>query len=246
LQCELGDLASVQKCAEQFLALRKPLDVLICNAGLMAVPTREDTQDGLEKQIGCNHVGHFYLMRLLTPAMEKARSSRLVMISSTGHRLYDASFLSSPMLETEAYEKWSAYGNTKVSNLLIAKEFNARYKSKGMTAYSVNPGGIRTGLQESVDTVIALSWLAMSPFMAKSVPQGAATTVYCASQPGIESASGKYFDHCQETDRAEVVWTSMTEEVGMDASKKLWDATEKLLKEKVKSSSWWWPSAENF
>lgn len=230
LECDLDDLQSVRRCAQQFLAMKLPLDVLICNAGVMALPKRSSTKQGLEQQVGVNHVGHFLLVQLLLPALEQAKSSRVVVLSSSAHRLTDSAYLQEPKLETNPYEPWTAYGNSKVSNCLFAKELNARYKSKGVTAFSVHPGGIHTGLQGNVDKTIALAWLIVTPFAFKSIPQGAATTVICATKAGLEEHGGKYFDNCAPTDVAETMAKKMSEEIGMDAPKKLWDATEQMLK----------------
>merc|ERR1712048_826325 len=131
----------------------------------MALPQRSATKQGLEQQVGVNHVGHFYLVQLLLPALGQAEYSRVVMLSSSAHRMFDSAYLQEPQLETKPYEAWTAYGNSKVSNCLFAKEFNSRYQSKGITAYSLNPGGIHTGLQGNVDRTIALAWLILTPFV---------------------------------------------------------------------------------
>jgi NAD(P)-dependent dehydrogenase (short-subunit alcohol dehydrogenase family) len=230
LQCDLDDLASVRKCAEQFAAMNLPLDILICNAGVMAVPSRSSTKQGLEQQVGVCHVAHFFLTQLLMPQLEKAAPSRVVVLSSSAYRLHEASYLKEPRFETEPYDAWTAYGNAKVSNCLFARELNARFQPSGITAFSCHPGGIHTGLQGNVEKSIALAWTIVTPFMFKSIPQGAATTMLCATKPGLEASAGKFFDNCAPTDVAEKMAKKLSDEIGTDAQTQLWSQTESLLK----------------
>lgn len=238
LTCDLDDLNSVKGCAEQFERAKiKELHILVCNAGIMALPTRTETKNGLEAQVGTNHVAHSFLVMCLEKFMLDAydnggqkEKSRLVVLSSSAHRMCEHTFLQDKNLETEPYEAWTAYGNSKVSNLLFAKEFHERNKDRGIVAFSVNPGGIHTGLQGSVEMLIKVAWLIVTPFVFKSIAQGAATTVTCALKPGIEEEhGGKYFDNCAPTDAAATFEASLSKSLGESAQKALWLKTQALI-----------------
>ncbi|CAB9531707.1 Short-chain dehydrogenase TIC 32, chloroplastic [Seminavis robusta] len=225
--CDLGDLQSVKHCAKTVLASQDTIDIVINNAGIMALPTRTDTKQGLESQVGVCHVGHFYLTKLLLPAIQKAQG-RIVCLSSSGHANHDIKkCLSSPKLETDPYDGWVAYGNAKASNLLNAKALST--KIDNVTAYSVQPGGIFTGLQGNVDWYTRLQFSVVAPFFFKSVPQGAATTLLCATSNDPEKVvNGEYHDNCQADKTA---LEKVMEAAGKDVPDQLWEATEKLLKD---------------
>jgi NAD(P)-dependent dehydrogenase (short-subunit alcohol dehydrogenase family) len=232
LVCDLSDLNSVQQCAQEFLKLETNLDILINNAGIMALPQRMATHQGLESQVGVCHVGHFLLTQKLLPAIQKA-SGRVVCLSSTGHRGHNMKQLlqqsqsddTSLLLETIPYDPWVAYGNAKCCNLLFATQLSRR----GVTAFSVMPGGIHTGLQTHVDLWTMFKWMVVTPFFFKSTSQGAATSIVCATSPDVDDVlqhSGQYFDNCKVTDAV----AKVESEVGHDAAEKLWDQTEQVLK----------------
>lgn len=225
LQCDLDDLQSVRACAEEFKELDLAIDILICNAGIMADPVRRKTKQGFEQQMGVNHIAHFILVNALLPFLRRARkakgAARVVVLSSSAHRAHDPDYLlglekaasgTAEYFPEDDYEGWTAYGNAKMSNLLFAKEFHRQYKEEGISAFSVNPGGIHTGLQGNVDCSIKTAWLIATPFVFKSIPQGAATTVLCALKAGKEDG-GKYFDNCAPTDFAEKFESSLSEKV---------------------------------
>lgn len=230
LTCDLGDLKSVQYCAKKFLEQKLNLNLLVNNAGIMALPERKSTVQGLEQQVGVCHVGHFLLTKLLLPALqagaaEKGKPSRIVCISSVAHVSHKmGQLLENPKLETVPYTEWSGYGNAKCANLLHAAELQNRYAGKGILAFSVMPGGILTGLQEHVALWTMLKWTVVAPFFFKSTSQGAATTLVCATTAD-QSDGGKYFENCKATSAVEKVKL----DVGQDAAVRCWDVTEKLL-----------------
>lgn len=220
--CDLSDLESVKSCAATFLKQQDSLDILINNAGIMAVPTRQETKQGLESQVGVCHVGHFYLTKLLLPAVEKAKKGRVVCLSSSAHAYHAFDkCLESEMLETEPYGEWTGYGNAKVANLLHAKAI----ANKGISAYSVMPGGIMTGLQVNVGWWTWIIFKVVEPFFFKTVNQGAATTLVCATSLDVPQV-GEYHDNCKP---APAALEKVLEQVGKDAPERLWDATEKIL-----------------
>ena len=163
--CDLSDLKAVRSCAKIFLndvssGKISGLDVLILNAGVMALNHREETQQGFEKQVGVNHIAHYTLTKLLLPALQRSSPSRIVCLSSSAHRMSDPKFILDQQnvnLETIPYDPWTAYGNSKFSNVLFVEYLNRMYAGedgRGVTAYAVMPGGIFTGLQGSVRTSI--------------------------------------------------------------------------------------------
>lgn len=227
LVLELSDLKSVEGFVENFKALKLPLHLLINNAGIMAVPSRQPTKQGLESQVGTNHVAHFHLTMLLTDLLKASSSasfrSRVICLSSTGFRFAQPHFFSKANkdLETEPYDEWTAYGNAKLSNMLFAREYHERHASQGVDAASVMPGGIHTGLQGHVDLWTAIKWRVVTPFFFKSIEQGSATTLFAALKAELEK-EGAYFENCKATGIA----ATMPDE----ACKWLWAATEEKIK----------------
>ena len=242
IPCDLNDLQSVQHCARTFLKMESKLDILINNAGIMAVPTRQATKQGyLEQQVGICHVGHFYLTELLLPALENAGTndspSRIVCLSSSAHRFHQMEdCLKDSKLDTIPYDPWVAYGNAKVANLLHAKALHdkfAKEKTKNILAYSVMPGGINTGLQQHVTLWTSIKFAVVSPFFFKTTSQGSATTLLCATAPPVDTStdilrSGEYHDNCKvNPDALQKVLT----EIGTDAPERLYNITKQILKD---------------
>ncbi len=201
LLLDLASLADVRKSAAAFLATHDHLDGLINNAGVMACP-HATTADGFEMQIGTNHIGHFELTRQLLPAL--GAGSRVIALSSAGHRFSDVD-LEDPNFEHTAYEPWVAYGRSKTANALFAVELDRRLRDRGAHAYSLHPGGIMTELGRHLteETIATLSDSIPSdqPMDWKTVPQGAATTVYAATAPELEALGGVYLEDCAVAER---------------------------------------------
>ena len=147
-QMDLIDYPSVRRFAEDFLKTHNRLDLLINNAGIMACPLTRSV-DGYESQFATNHLGHYLLTCLLAPALINAAPSRVVVLSSIGHRISSVRF-DDINFETTDYEKWTAYGQAKSANALFALELNRRLAPKGVQAFSVHPGGIMTNLQRDM------------------------------------------------------------------------------------------------
>ena len=202
VELDLASLASVRTCADALLADGRAFDVIIANAGVMACP-KGQTQDGFETQFGTNHLGHFVLVNRIATLLRPG--ARLVNLSSAGHRYADVD-LDDPNFERRAYDEWLAYGRSKTANVLFAVEFDRRHRDRGVRATAVHPGGIQTELgrhltQEAMDKLIAsineAQQAANAPaFEYKTIPQGAATSVWAAVVAPADEIGGRYCEDC--------------------------------------------------
>jgi NAD(P)-dependent dehydrogenase (short-subunit alcohol dehydrogenase family) len=190
--------------AEALVAKAQPFDLIIANAGVMACPFSR-TADGFETQFGVNHLGHFVLVNRIASLMRAG--GRLVNLSSSGHRFADVD-LNDPNFEHTPYELFVAYGRSKTANVLFAVEFDRRHKAEGVRATAVHPGGIATelgryayaepgALQKRVDGINAQHAAAGKPaFSLKSVPQGAATSIWAGIVAPADAVGGRYCENC--------------------------------------------------
>ncbi|HLZ82050.1 MAG TPA: SDR family NAD(P)-dependent oxidoreductase [Caulobacteraceae bacterium] len=201
VELDLASLASVRACADALVAAGKPFDVVIANAGVMACP-KGTTSDGFETQFGTNHLGHFVLVNRITSLMKPG--SRLVNLSSAGHRFADVD-LEDPNFEVTPYEEFVAYGRSKTANVLFAVEFDRRHKGEGVRATAVHPGGIQTELgrymtpeviQRLMDNISASQPPGAQPFSWKTIPQGAATSVWAAVVAPAGEVGAQFCEDC--------------------------------------------------
>jgi len=194
LQVELSEPESVRAFAREWLATHDGLDLLINNAGIMAWPL-ERTKEGWEMQFATNHLGHFLLTCLLVPALRAGTRSRVVNLSSAGHRRSDVDF-EDPHFEHREYEKFVAYGQSKTANILFSVELNRRLSPDGITANAVHPGGILTELGRRVPEDEMNGLIDRFRDRLKTVPAGAATSVWAATSPDLEGKGGLYLEDC--------------------------------------------------
>ena len=204
IELDLASLDSVRRCADRLLERGNRFDVVIANAGVMACPFGL-TEDGFETQFGTNHLGHFVLVNRIASLINDG--GRLVNLSSAGHRFADVD-LDDPNFEHTPYAEFVAYGRSKTANILFAVEFDRRHKHRGVRATAVHPGGIRTELgrhiypddasfQRRVDEVNEENKAAGKElFVLKSVPQGAATSVWAAVVADANDVGAKYCEDC--------------------------------------------------
>jgi len=201
VQLDLASLDSVRRCADGLLEARKPFDVIIANAGVMACP-KSKTVDGFEMQFGTNHLGHFVLVNRIASLLKAG--SRLVNLSSAGHRYADVD-LEDPNFEHSPYAEFIAYGRSKTANVLFAVEFDRRHKARGVRATAVHPGAIQTELgrymtaemrEKMIANINASQPKGAAPFSYKSIPQGAATSVWAACIADAEAIGGHYCEDC--------------------------------------------------
>src|SRR5689334_22161040 len=202
VELDLASLKSVRACAEGLLAKGEAFDVIIANAGVMATPFGH-TADGFETQFGTNHLGHFVLVNRIAPLIHEG--GRLINVSSAGHRFSNVD-LEDPNFERTPYEPFVAYGRSKTANILFAVAFDRRHRDRGVRAAAVHPGGIQTELGRyaepgRIEKVIAqinqqLAEEGKGPFQWKTVPQGAATSVWAAVVAPADEVGGQYCENC--------------------------------------------------
>lgn len=220
--CDLGDLATVKAFTSAYVAKGHPLDLLVNNAGIMAVQKRVETVDGFESQIGTNHLGHFALTGGLMEAILKSESPRVVCLSSAAHSMGKPDFCTDPKLESASYGAWPAYGNAKLANALFAQELHGRYSAQGLQAASLHPGVIQTGLGANLGFGMNIMFSIAAPFICKSIKQGSATSVFCAAV--TDSLNGGYYEDCNQsklTRKAQAINTA-------ENRRALWETSEKL------------------
>lgn len=199
---DLASLASVRACADALRARDEPFDLVIANAGVMATPFGK-TADGFETQFGTNHLGHFLLINRIAPLMRPG--ARLVSLASSGHRFSDVD-LDDPNFDRTPYEPFVGYGRSKTANILFAVEFDRRHRSRGVRASAVHPGGILTELGRHLDQSFfqvmidqlnqELAAEGKPPFQFKTIPQGAATSVWAGVVAEADDVGGRYCENC--------------------------------------------------
>ncbi|HEV8409928.1 MAG TPA: oxidoreductase [Gemmatimonadaceae bacterium] len=197
---DLADRASIDRFADDVLASVDAIDLLINNAGIMATPLMRDAR-GYEMQFATNHLGHFQLTNRLLPALER-RGACVVSLTSAGHRFSGVDF-DDPNFLNRPYDKWKAYGQSKSANSLFAVELDARVKDRGVRAFAVHPGRILdTELVRyiSIEDLIAAGIRrpdgSLDQSSTKTVEQGAATTVWCATTAQLDGLGGVYCADC--------------------------------------------------
>jgi len=194
LACELSDPSSVRACSATLRKNGTKLDAIVCNAGIMALPKLERAF-GYELQFFTNHIGHFMLVTDLLSALTD--SARIVMVSSAAHASAPKSGIEFDNLTGDkGYNPWTAYGQSKLSNLLFAKELARRFSGTSKTANAVHPGVINTNLTRSMPAVARAALSLAAPLALKSVAQGAATQCFVATSPQLKGVSGEYFADC--------------------------------------------------
>jgi WW domain-containing oxidoreductase len=194
--CELSDLESVARCADEVATLNQPIDVLMCNAGIMGLPELQQKY-GLEMQFLTNHLGHFVLVNRLLERVKQAAAGRVVMVSSLGHYTSVAGGINFDNLSGERrYVPFMFYGQSKLANLLMSNELARRLEGSSATSNAIHPGVIMTPLLRNIgDIRSTLAGIVSWPF-SRSVEQGAATQCYVATSPALASVSGYYFANC--------------------------------------------------
>lgn len=239
---DLGDLRSVHRFADQLAATLPRLDLLINNAGIMACPETR-IGPGWEAQFGTNHLGHMALTVRLMGLLQRTGGARVVALSSTGHKISgirwdDIHFQSQP------YDKWQAYGQSKTANALFANALSRRLQASGGQAFAVHPGGIFTPLQRHLplQEQVRLGWLnedgtpsALAQSGFKTTEQGCATSLWAATSPALAGKPGVYCEDC-DIARPTEVGSPFARYRGVEAhacddeaAERLWALSERIL-----------------
>lgn len=196
VRLDLASLASVRAASAALVAAGQPLDVIIANAGVMACPQGR-TADGFETQFGTNHLGHFVFINRVAPLLRQG--GRIVNVSSAGHRFADVD-LDDPGFESTAYQPFVAYGRSKTANILFAVGLDRRLAAKGIRATALHPGVIQTELGRHLTPELIAQIMPAgadpSAMVFKSIPQGAATSVWSAVVAAAEEVGGRYCEDC--------------------------------------------------
>lgn len=238
-EMDLASLKSVRAFTDSFLNDYGKLDLLIANAGVMGCPFGH-TQDGFEMQFGTNHLGHFVLVNRLLPTVLAAAPTRIVILSSFSHRWSDVN-LDDPHYETTPYDKFLSYGRAKTANILFAVELDKRLKDRGVRAFAVHPGSIGTELgrhyseNDREDMMkIAMESTAGQGGPRKSIPAGAATSVWGAVGSELKGKGGLYLEDCgiAETREAPGIGGVMPYALDPGHALALWKRSEELVGEK--------------
>jgi NAD(P)-dependent dehydrogenase (short-subunit alcohol dehydrogenase family) len=240
VELDLASLASVRACADALASTGEPFDLVIANAGVMACP-KGQTSDGFETQFGTNHLGHFVLVNRIVSLLKPG--SRLVNLSSAGHRFSDID-LDDPNFERTHYTEFGAYGRSKTANILFAVEFDRRHKPDGVRATAVHPGGIQTELgrhlspeaiKQLIDNINAANLTSGAPaFSWKTIPQGAATSVWSGIVASADEVGGRYCEDCHVAELAEgegVRAGVRAYALDPDRAKALWAKSEEMVGE---------------
>lgn len=240
---DLADIASVRRFAADFAAKHDRLHLLINNAGIMAC-AEERIGKGWERQFAVNHLGHAALFFGLEPQIRRAGEhdgARVVSLSSIAHKRSPVLF-EDPWFDKKPYDKWDAYGQAKTANSLFAVGVDARFKSSGVRAFAVHPGGIMTPLQRNLtnEEMVALGWTdstgglsELAKKLFKTPAQGATTTLFAATSPQLDRIGGVY---CEDCDVAAVATAQsprhlhvLPHAVDREAAEHLWTMTADLL-----------------
>lgn len=199
---DLSSLSSVRACADALLDRGQPFDLIIANAGVMATPFGH-TVDGFETQFGTNHLGHFVLVNRIASLLRAG--GRLVNLSSSGHRFSNVD-LEDPNFEHTPYDPFVAYGRSKTANIQFAVAFDRRHRARGIRAAAVHPGGIQTELGRHMDASHIEAMIdqmnqqlaaeGKPTFQWKTIPQGAATSVWASAVAPAEEIGAQYCENC--------------------------------------------------
>ncbi|MES2375230.1 MAG: SDR family oxidoreductase [Bacteroidota bacterium] len=218
IYCDLTDLATVVKAADELTAKLFNINVLINNAGGMFNDFTL-TKDGFELTFASNHLGHFLLTKRLMPLLQKGHA-RIINLSSDLHKSGKPDF--DNLQNPDTYSPIKAYGNTKLFNIYFTKSLAERYKDKGITAYTLHPGVVKTSFNSKLTGFIKFFFSLVTPFMI-SPDKGAETPIYLATAPKLESKSGQYFYKKKVKKPAAVANDT-------NARNSLWELSEELVK----------------
>ena len=218
LQADFASPPSIRAMAAAFAARYDRLDVLVNNAGVY-LTGREETADGLERTFAVNHLGYFMTTLLLWDALLAAESARVVNLSSDAHRQAKLNF--DDLQNQGKYAGFRAYAQSKLANVLFTYELDRRRGDAPVTVNAVHPGFVASNFGRNNRGIVGLAMTRLVPLFAKSVAEGAATSVYLASSPEVAGVSGQYFANCRAV-------KSAPQSYDRAAAERLWAISEEL------------------
>ena len=218
----LSSQAEVKRAANEFLALEKPLDILLNNAGIMN-RERNETVDGLEEVFSVNHLAYFTLSLMLSEKLRQTENSRIINVASGAHQFVkDMNF--DDLQSEKTFKPLQVYGQSKLANILFTKSLSEKLLNSGVTVNCLHPGFVSTGIGSNNKGIWNLLMFLAKPF-AKRTNKGAETSVYLCSSPAVKNISGEYFVDCtvekvseaaNDPKQAEKLWDISVELAGLD------------------------------
>jgi NAD(P)-dependent dehydrogenase (short-subunit alcohol dehydrogenase family) len=224
---DMGSQADIRRVAGEFKAKHDRLDVLLNNAGVL-VTSRRTTVDGIEETFATNHLGYFLLTNLLLDVLKKSAPARIVNVSSEAHRRAKMNW-SDLEFKNGGYRTFTAYGQSKLCNILFTRELARRLEGTGVTANCLHPGVIASGFGQTYGGVMGFVIKLAHPFMI-TPEKGARTQIWLSSSADVEGISGKYFKSCAEH-------TPTREALNETAPARLWEISEELTGLRPKASA---------
>lgn len=220
LACDLSEPASIREAISTFRKTGILLDGILCNAGIMALPTLT-LQHGLESQFFTNHVGHFILVNGLLPSLKA--DARIVVVSSGAHMSAPKEGIQFNNLDGSlGYGPWTQYAQSKFANILFAKALSKRFAGTPRTANALHPGVIDTKLGRHLPAVARVAYAIGNVLALKDVHQGASTSLYALTHPLMRGVTGEYLSHCNiAKPRSDANDAALAE--------RLWETTEKIV-----------------
>lgn len=218
--CNLDSMKEIHDTGKKIRGRYPAINVLVNNAGIVPDGQRKLTDEGFELTFAVNHLSYFLLTRQLMPSLEKAESARIINVASEAHKA--GKFNPENLQLDKGYNAIKAYGNSKLFNIMYTYELSRRLKGSNITTYSLHPGAVNTNLAS--DSKSLFGWLFnLGKVFMLSPEEGAKTTIWLSSQPGIEDMNGLYFKNCNKIKPADIAHDD-------NACKKLWELTQELLR----------------
>jgi NAD(P)-dependent dehydrogenase (short-subunit alcohol dehydrogenase family) len=227
-ELDLSSLTSVRDFAARFEAERGGLDLLINNAGVMAPPRRQ-TADGFELQLGTNHLGHFALTGLLLGGMQRREDARVVTVSSTAHKFGRINF--DNLQGERRYFRWNAYGQSKLANILFARELDKRLRAagSGVKSLAAHPGYSSTNLQSAAPPLLDRTVMRLTNVLVGQSPEmGALPELYAATRPNLDGGLFIGPDGFEEQRGYPKVVSPVRAGRDEATAARLWDVSEEL------------------
>lgn len=221
LMADLFSIAEIRRVADEFKSKYDRLDVLVNNAGAI-FDKRETTADGLERTFALNHISYFLLTNLLLSTIQQSAPARIISVSSIAHQFGDKVDFDDLQFERKTYSSLTAYGQSKLMNVLFTYELARRLKDTNVTANCLHPGGVASNFADNTGGLLKLAaWFFKNTF-AISPARGAETSIYLATSPEIAGVSGKYFDNKKPKISSKISYDEAVQ-------KQLWEASEKIV-----------------